>query len=208
MSVVEKYKTMEYGPAPEDPKETLIWLDAHKRRFGHFIGGKWHAPSEGKYFETSDPANLGKIADVAQGSAADVDAAVSAARAALPVWQGFSSHERAKYLYALARQIQKHSRRLSVLETIDNGNQSAKAATLIFRSSPAILSSRGLGAVCLTRNFPAIPLVESWGRLFRGIFRCLCWPGKSLLHWRRGIQCLEACRVHAANRTRLCGDLR
>src|SRR5256885_750625 len=121
MSVVEKYKTMEYGPAPEDPKETLVWLDAHQRRFGHFIGGKWHVPSEGKYFETSDPATLEKIAEVAQGSAADVDAAVKAARTALPVWQGFSSHERAKYLYALARQIQKHSRRLSVLETIDNG---------------------------------------------------------------------------------------
>ena len=121
MSVLEKYKTMEYGPAPEDPKETLVWLDAHKRRFGHFIGGKWQAPSEGKYFETSDPATGEKIADVAQGSAADVDSAVRAARAALPVWQGFSSHERAKYLYALARQIQKHSRRLAVLETIDNG---------------------------------------------------------------------------------------
>ena len=121
MSVVEKYKTMEYGPAPEDPKETLVWLDAHKRRFGHFIGGKWHSPSEGKYFETSDPATGEKIAEVAQGSAADVDAAVKAARTALPVWQGLSSHERAKYLYALARQIQKHSRRLSVLETIDNG---------------------------------------------------------------------------------------
>jgi aldehyde dehydrogenase (NAD+) len=121
MSVVEKYKTMEYGPAPEDPKETLVWLDAHKRRFGHFIGGKWQAPSEGKYFETSDPATGEKIAEVAEGSAADVGAAVKAARTALSVWQGFSSHERAKYLYALARQIQKHSRRLSVLETIDNG---------------------------------------------------------------------------------------
>jgi aldehyde dehydrogenase (NAD+) len=121
MSVIEKYKTMEYGPAPEDPKETLVWLDAHKRRFGHFIGGEWHASSEGKYFETSDPATGEKIAEVAQGSAVDIDAAVKAARAALPVWQGFSSHERAKYLYALARQIQKHSRRLSVLETIDNG---------------------------------------------------------------------------------------
>jgi aldehyde dehydrogenase (NAD+) len=121
MSVLEKYKTMEYGPAPEDPKETLIWLDDHKRRFGHFIGGKWQTPAEGKYFETSDPATGEKIAEVAQGSVADVGAAVKAARAALPVWQRFSSHQRAKYLYALARQIQKHSRRLAVLETIDNG---------------------------------------------------------------------------------------
>src|SRR5579859_7452955 len=121
MSVVEKYKTMEYGPAPEDPKETLVWLDAHKRRFGHFIAGKWQAPSDGKYFETSDPATGDKIAEVAYGDAADVDAAVTAARKALPAWQSLTPHARARYLYALARQIQKHSRRLAVLETIDNG---------------------------------------------------------------------------------------
>src|SRR5579871_2560269 len=121
MSVLEKYKTMEYGPAPEDPKETLVWLDGHKRHFGHFIGGKWQEPSEGKYFETSDPATGEKIAEVAQGSSADVDAAVKAARAALPVWQGLSGNQRARFLYAIARQIQKHSRRLAVLETMDNG---------------------------------------------------------------------------------------
>src|SRR6184192_338307 len=121
MSIVEKFMTMEYGPAPEDPREAVAWLDLHERRFGHFINGNWQAPAAGTYFETSDPATLEKIADVAQGSATDVDAAVKAARRALPVWQGFSSHQRAKYLYALARQIQKHSRRLSVLETIDNG---------------------------------------------------------------------------------------
>ena len=121
MSVLEKYKTMEYGPAPEDPKETLVWLDGHKRNFGHFIGGKWQVPSEGRYFETADPATGEKIAEIAQGSAADVDAAVRAARAALPFWQSLSGNQRARFLYALARQIQKHSRRLSVLETIDNG---------------------------------------------------------------------------------------
>ena len=121
MSVLEKYKTMEYGPAPEDPKETLLWLDAHKRHFGHFIGGKWRAPSEERYFATTDPATGEKLADVAQGSAADVDAAVKSARTALPVWQGLTGNQRARFLYAIARQIQKHSRRLAVLETVDNG---------------------------------------------------------------------------------------
>jgi len=37
MSIVEKFMTMEYGPAPEDPREALAWLDRHSRRFGHFI---------------------------------------------------------------------------------------------------------------------------------------------------------------------------
>jgi aldehyde dehydrogenase (NAD+) len=121
MTVIEKFKTMEYGPAPEDPKESLLWLDRYHRRFGHFINGAWHAPLAGEYFETADPSTGEKIADVAQGSAADIDAAVKAARAALPVWQGLKPFDRARYLYAMARQVQKHSRRLAVLETIDNG---------------------------------------------------------------------------------------
>ncbi|HKM83202.1 MAG TPA: aldehyde dehydrogenase family protein [Candidatus Acidoferrum sp.] len=121
MSVIEKFKTMEYGPAPEDPKESLQWLDRHHRRFGHFIGGVWTLPAEGSYFETSDPSTGEKIADVAQGSAADIAAAVKAARKALPGWQRLSGHERARYLYAMARHVQEHARRLAVLETLDNG---------------------------------------------------------------------------------------
>ncbi|HSC45534.1 MAG TPA: aldehyde dehydrogenase family protein [Candidatus Acidoferrum sp.] len=121
MSVIEKFTSMEYGPAPEDSKESLLWLDRHQRRFGHFIYGKFQPPAEGKYFDTTDPSTGEKIADVAQGSAADIDAAVKAAQAALPAWQKLSGHQRARYLYALARQVQKHSRRLAVLETLDNG---------------------------------------------------------------------------------------
>ncbi len=121
MSVIEKFRTTEYGPAPEDPKESLLWLDQHRRRFGHFIGGTWKTSSEGNYFETTDPSTGEKIADVAQGGVADIDAAVKGARAALKGWQSLGPHARAKFLYALARQVQKHSRRLAVLETIDNG---------------------------------------------------------------------------------------
>jgi len=121
MSIAEKFASMEYGPAPEDPREALVWLEAHSRRFGHFINGGWQPPAAGQFFETTDPSTGDVLAHVAQGSAADVDAAVKAARAALPVWQSLSPHARARYLYALARQIQKHSRRLAVLETLDNG---------------------------------------------------------------------------------------
>jgi len=121
MSIVEKFVTMDYGPAPEDPREALAWLDKHKRRFGHFVAGGWQAPYEGKYFETADPSTGEKLADVAHGSASDILAAVKAARSALPAWQALSPHARARYLYALARQVQKHSRRLAVLETLDNG---------------------------------------------------------------------------------------
>jgi aldehyde dehydrogenase (NAD+) len=120
-TVAENLRTLDYGVAPEDPALSIAWLDRFQRRFGHFIGGEWVAPVAGRYFDTADPSSGEKLADVAQGSAADVDAAVKAARTALRSWQALTPHARSKYLYALARQVQKHSRRLSVLETLDNG---------------------------------------------------------------------------------------
>src|ERR1022692_1289067 len=121
MSIAEKFVSMEYGPAPEDSKEALTWLERHGYRFQHFIGGGWQAPAAGEYFDTVDPSNGEKLASVAQGSAADVDAAVKAARTASSGWRALTPHARARYLYAIARLVQKHSRLLAVLETMDNG---------------------------------------------------------------------------------------
>jgi len=121
MSIAEKFVTMEYGPAPEDPKEAQAWLQRHSHRFGHFINGAWQGPATGEYFETLDPSNGERLASVAQGSPADIAAAVRAARAAFPKWRALTPHVRARYLYALARLVQKHSRLLAVLETMDNG---------------------------------------------------------------------------------------
>jgi len=121
MSIAEKFVTMEYGPAPEDPKEAGAWLDRHGRRFAHFINGAWQAPAADEYFATLDPSKGEQLAFIAQGSAADIDAAVRAARAASAEWRALSPHVRARYLYALARLVQKHSRLLAVLETMDNG---------------------------------------------------------------------------------------
>lgn len=121
MSIVEKFVTMEYGPAPEDPKEAQLWLDRHHRKFNHFIAGVWQDPLAGEHFDTVDPSTGEKLASVAQGSAADIDAAVRAARAASASWRALKPHLRARYLYNLARLVQKHSRLLAVLETMDNG---------------------------------------------------------------------------------------
>jgi aldehyde dehydrogenase (NAD+) len=121
MSIAEKFLTMEYGPALEDPKDALLWLDRHRRRFVHFINGEWREPVEGEFFDTTNPATGEKVATIAQGSGADVDVAVQAARNAFPKWQSSKPHTRARYLYAMARAVQRHSRRLAVLETIDNG---------------------------------------------------------------------------------------
>src|SRR6202171_6293019 len=121
MSIAEKFLSMEYGHAPEDSKEAVAWLGRHGHRLKHSIGGGWQAPAAGEYFDTVDPSNGEKLASVAQGSAADIDAAVKAARAAASGWQALTPHARARYLYAIARLVQKHSRLLAVLETMDNG---------------------------------------------------------------------------------------
>src|SRR3954466_8120795 len=118
-SVAEIFETMEYGPAPESDKEALAWLGAHERVFGHYIDGTWTEPAE--LFDVTNPATNKVIARVSNGTTADVDAAVAAARAALPMWKGLSPHARARYIYALARGVQKHSRLLAVLESMDNG---------------------------------------------------------------------------------------
>src|ERR1700677_1273876 len=121
MSIAEKFVSMEYGPAPEDSKEVRSWLERHGYRFQHFIAGDWKTPAAGEYFDTVDPSNGEKLASVAQGSATDVDTAVKAARTASPGWQALTPHARARYLYAIARLVQKHSRLFAVLETMDNG---------------------------------------------------------------------------------------
>ncbi|AUC97863.1 aldehyde dehydrogenase [Bradyrhizobium sp. SK17] len=121
MSVANYFETMEYGPAPEADGEARAWLARHGATFGHFIAGKFIAPHAGKYLTTSEPATGKVLARIAQGAAADVEAAVSAARTAQAAWAKLGGHGRARHLYALARMLQRHARLFAVLEAIDNG---------------------------------------------------------------------------------------
>ena len=112
-------KTMEYGPSPESSEHVAAWLEKHRAGFGCFINGRFTKP--GALFDVNNPATGKTIARVTRGSPADIDAAIAAARKALPKWSALDGHERARHLYALARHLQKRERFLSVLETIDNG---------------------------------------------------------------------------------------
>ncbi len=118
-TVAEIFETMEYGPAPESDALANEWLDRFDRKFGHYVGGEWRKAAD--HFEVHDPARGVKLAMVGQGSKSDVDAAVKAAHDAFPDWQAIGAHGRARYLYAIARHIQKHHRLFAVLESIDNG---------------------------------------------------------------------------------------
>ncbi len=114
------------SPAPLDWEyassiESTDILDIDSQ-YDLFIDGKFAKPKSKKYFPTINPATEEHIADVAEAGPADVDAAVSAARAAFSdVWGPMSGTERSKYIFRIARLIQERSRELAVLETLDGG---------------------------------------------------------------------------------------
>src|SRR5580658_2794499 len=112
-------RTMDYGPSPEGAEHVRAWLEEHAGGFGLFMNGSFTEPHD--LFDVFNPATGDRIARATQGSSADVDAAVAAARKAQPKWAALTGFERSKHLYALARHVQKRERFLSVLETIDNG---------------------------------------------------------------------------------------
>jgi aldehyde dehydrogenase (NAD+) len=119
-SVADILETMDYGPSPESNSVVKEWLKSHEAGLGHFINGAL-TPLKGKRLDVFNPASGEKLATVSNGSEADVNAAVLAARKAFKSWSKLSGFQRAKHLYAVARHIQKRDRFLAVLETMDNG---------------------------------------------------------------------------------------
>ncbi|NIN11591.1 MAG: aldehyde dehydrogenase family protein [Gemmatimonadales bacterium] len=112
---------MEYGPAPESDAAALSWIKQRGGQFGLFIGGQWVKAESGQSYDSVNPATTEPLARISQAGGADVAAAVQAARAAFPNWSSVPGHARARHLYALGRAVQKHSRLLAVLESLDNG---------------------------------------------------------------------------------------
>jgi aldehyde dehydrogenase (NAD+) len=121
MNVSEIFETMQYGPAPESGESAQAWLDDHQRRFGLFIDNHWVFPEGGEFYASYNPATGEKLAETVQAGQAEVDEAVAAARQGFQTWSKTPGVVRARYLYAIARNIQKHHRLLAVLESMDNG---------------------------------------------------------------------------------------
>ena len=88
---------------------------------GLLIGGEWHAAANGAAFATLDPATGSELGQVARAGAADVDAAVTAARAALAGWSATVPVERARILWKIADLIEANIDDLAELETLDQG---------------------------------------------------------------------------------------
>lgn len=97
-----------------------------------FIGGRWEPSSSGKTFLTINPATEEVLAEVAEGTAEDVDRAVQAARQALEVgpWATMEPRDRGGLLYKLADAIERQKEELAVLETLDNGKPLRESRTV------------------------------------------------------------------------------
>jgi len=121
MSIKEIFANMEYGTAPESTDMAEQWYADRDNKLLHYIDGEWQQAASGKFFETRNPATDKVLAKVANGDEADCNRAVAAAAAAASGWAALNGHQRARYLYAIARQVQKHSRLFAVLESLDNG---------------------------------------------------------------------------------------
>ena len=90
-------------------------------RYENFIGGKWLAPTQGKYRADLCPATGQPITEVAHSSPEDVELALDAAHAAKDAWGDKSATERAEVLNAIADAIDANKEMLAVAESWENG---------------------------------------------------------------------------------------
>jgi aldehyde dehydrogenase (NAD+) len=112
-------ESLDYGSAPESTAHVRAWIDAHQP-FGHFIDGRWPPPG-GDFLVVREAGQGPALARVARGSGDDVDAAVGAARRAFSSWATLPGAERARFLDALAREVQKFAGTFAQLDSLASG---------------------------------------------------------------------------------------
>ncbi|WP_276809406.1 aldehyde dehydrogenase [Castellaniella defragrans] len=101
-------------------------------RYDHFINGASVPPASGDYFDTENPYTGEVWAHIARGNAADVDAAVAAAKAAFEgPWGGLTATRRGQLLRRLADLVIEHAPRLAEIEQRDNGKLSSEVVAQV-----------------------------------------------------------------------------
>lgn len=86
-----------------------------------YIGGEWTEASDGKRRDIIGPATGTKVADVPEGTIADADAAIAAAKAAFPEWSAKSGRERSRILNRVAQLLSERLEDFAQAETLDAG---------------------------------------------------------------------------------------
>ncbi|OUD08281.1 aldehyde dehydrogenase [Marivivens niveibacter] len=97
------------------------FVNPFKDRYDNFIGGKFVAPKNGKYFDNITPITGEVVCQIARSDAADVEAALDAAHAAKDAWGKTSAAERSNILLKIADRLEENLHILASAETWDNG---------------------------------------------------------------------------------------
>ncbi len=92
-----------------------------KQRYDNFIGGRFVAPVNGRYFDNTTPVTGQVICEIARSDAADIDLALDAAHAAKDAWGRTSPANRAQALLKIADVMEENAELLATCETWDNG---------------------------------------------------------------------------------------
>ena len=101
--------------------ETLHRKGHLPSKLENFIGGRWVAPKNGKYFTDYSPINGEPLAEIARSSAEDIETALDAAHAVREMWGHTSPAERATILLKIADVMEENLELLALAETLDNG---------------------------------------------------------------------------------------
>ncbi len=115
------------------------------------------------------------LANIEVANSNQLDLAVTSARKAQNSWVKLGGHKRAKVLYALARLIQKHSRLISVLESLDNGKPIRESRDIDIPLAIRHFYHHAGWAQLQEKSFQVIKLLVLWHKLFLGTFHYLCF---------------------------------
>ncbi len=108
---------------PKSLKVPALQLPQHRDAF---YGGKWHKAKSGRSADAINPGTGESLGPVADCGAADIDAAVGAAKAAFPAWRDTPPLERARLLKRIANVLRDHAEELAMIDAADCGNPYAE----------------------------------------------------------------------------------
>lgn len=141
-----------------------------QERYGLFYDGGWHDASNGAVFDSINPADGSKLAQCAEATRDDVEAAVKSAWKAFKTWKHTTPAERAALLNKIADIIDDNAEHLAMVETLDNGkpiretmNVDVPMASAHFRYFAACVVSEEDKASVLNEQFLSIILREPIG---------------------------------------------
>ena len=133
-----------------------IPASARRGELKNFIGGKWVAAQTSEYLDVPNPATEEVLARVPMSSAADVDAAVKAARSAFVDWSELAVPERANYMFLFREALNDYREELTRLCTTENGKVYSDSAGEVRRGIEVVDFACGMPTLMMGTNLDQI----------------------------------------------------